>query len=831
MIKHALFAMLIMVMTISGVGKVQAQGDAGLHFLEVNQKGTFNFLGICREITNNSSERVFIPHITMSEYGSFLANPPPDVIIEPCCSVLQDKSGYEYEACPDMHNGSKYRSVTVDYGVCKSFDGVYEDETPPAPVYGSWVDNCSPCGQGTGCSLGEDREDFCAEPKIVNGVFSCDRWDFRCNWNCNNTTQKATEQFDQPSADICGNFKDVTVRSLMRWQNIQNYGNATGLNISNYVQTNGSCTTSQSCTQYIQSRQIETCPAGQVISVAGAEQRIMNQGNVCGDNTSFAQTKAPVCVPAPPTAVNGVCGPTNGNTVSSKPNSGLCTSGDPSTVNLDVSVWKWNCNGINGGTSSSCSAGGATPVVGPSCGQKLAAFPTGTDACSVGTASNYAIIDNGKKLYWECAVSGFANTNCTTPRIWTPVCGSANGVSSITAPDNATLCSSGNPVSLTQVGSNWTWQCEGSEVPNISCSTNTVVGTCGTANGTTSTTAPSANLCATGTASTVVDASGKFSWTCNGSASTSPASCEATKNECTKTDVDAAFLLGVMNHSNQMDTISILCPAGQQVKALYSGYVLVGPNVNIAGNFTNNFYTSASAANNAASTYCEPKPVSCGGGGTSEPPGGGGGAPICGTSNGQTFGAVPTNGLCNPGTASAVTTGANYSWTCSSGTASVSCSANKTPVVGVCGSSAGQTFTSAPNTGLCSTGTASAVGTSGSTFNWTCQGDMGTAATSCTATKQVTVAEKTCTWTFRENIDDTRSWCYTLQQAYQQGGLSAFCGGINVVDGETQTSVNGAFAHTFCFNAGPPGLNPQNDYCSNLNSDFTMAQYLECIEN
>lgn len=54
-------------------------------------------------------------------------------------------------------------------------------------------------------------------------------------------------------------------------------------------------------------------------------------------------------------------------------------------------------------------------------------------------------------------------------------------------------------------------------------------------------------------------------------------------------------------------------------------------------------------------------------------------APSCGTANGQTFSLPPTNpNLCGVGTASSVSVGAGYTWTCSDGGTSVSCSANRT---------------------------------------------------------------------------------------------------------------------------------------------------------
>jgi hypothetical protein len=53
--------------------------------------------------------------------------------------------------------------------------------------------------------------------------------------------------------------------------------------------------------------------------------------------------------------VNGVCGEMNGTIVEEKPAINLCTTGNASTV-TGTNPWYWTCSGLNGGTSSRCSA-------------------------------------------------------------------------------------------------------------------------------------------------------------------------------------------------------------------------------------------------------------------------------------------------------------------------------------------------------------------------------------------------------------------------------------------------------------------------------------------
>lgn len=59
-------------------------------------------------------------------------------------------------------------------------------------------------------------------------------------------------------------------------------------------------------------------------------------------------------------------------------------------------------------------------------------------------------------------------------------------------------------------------------------------------------------------------------------------------------------------------------------------------------------------------------------------------APLCGSSNNQSFNSAPTSNLCSTGIASSVSGSGPWSWTCTTGS-SVSCSATKAAVPGACG--------------------------------------------------------------------------------------------------------------------------------------------------
>jgi len=109
----------------------------------------------------------------------------------------------------------------------------------------------------------------------------------------------------------------------------------------------------------------------------------------------------------------------------------------------------------------------------------------------------------------------------------------------------------------------------------------------------------------------------------------------------------------------------------------------------------------------------------------------------CGSSSGQSYSSAPTTNLCSAGSLTwtdGVGSDGDWNWTCSgsNGGTNASCSANITVINGTCGSSNGQTFTSAPTTNLCSAGATSVVSGSGP-WSWTCSGSGGGSTASCSA--------------------------------------------------------------------------------------------------
>src|SRR5712671_1112155 len=175
-------------------------------------------------------------------------------------------------------------------------------------------------------------------------------------------------------------------------------------------------------------------------------------------------------------------------------------------------------------------------------GAKTSTAPT-ANLCSTGKAS--AIKKTKTAFNWSCAgTNGGVRAACSAPigTSSTPIngaCGSANGTTVSTAP-TTNLCTTGSTSSVSGTGP-FTWSCAGSNSgTTATCSANKTVvtppspvnGVCGSANGTTVSTAPTTNLCTTGSTSSV-SGTGPFTWSCAGSNSGTTATCSANKTVVT----------------------------------------------------------------------------------------------------------------------------------------------------------------------------------------------------------------------------------------------------------------------------------------------------------
>jgi len=220
--------------------------------------------------------------------------------------------------------------------------------------------------------------------------------------------------------------------------------------------------------------------------------------------------------------VYGVCGSANNGSFLEQPTTDLCSTGTVSNMNFDNGKWVWKCYG-NGGMVA-CSANQETINI--TCGsannQSFSELPT-TDLCAPETTIVSTVVATETGWSWICTGStGTAPINCSAKRTVssvTPACGSANG-GSFTAAPTTDLCSSGtatNPITNT---TGWSWICTGSTgTAPINCSAKRTVSSvtpaCGLANGGSFTSAPTTDLCSSGTATEIITNDlGNWSWQC-----------------------------------------------------------------------------------------------------------------------------------------------------------------------------------------------------------------------------------------------------------------------------------------------------------------------------
>jgi hypothetical protein len=120
---------------------------------------------------------------------------------------------------------------------------------------------------------------------------------------------------------------------------------------------------------------------------------------------------------------------------------------------------------------------------------------------------------------------------CPPPAIENAACGSANGTPTSTAP-TTNHCNPGSLSGMTETSNSFDWTCLGSNGGNnASCSApKTLNGSCGSSDGGTFSSPPSAGLCQSGSASTVDDnesSTPRYTWTCSGINGGSADNCSA----------------------------------------------------------------------------------------------------------------------------------------------------------------------------------------------------------------------------------------------------------------------------------------------------------------
>ena len=184
-----------------------------------------------------------------------------------------------------------------------------------------------------------------------------------------------------------------------------------------------------------------------------------------------------------------------------------------------------------------------------------------------------------------------------------------------------------------------------------------VNGSCGTSNGQTFTSAPTANLCSVGTP-TSVGGSGPWTWNCAGSGGGTTADCAANLLNICIGDVNGD---GAVNLADAILTLKVM--TGMNPTGIRINYPTSGADANSDGKVSSAEVISAlQVLSGLRFSVCnQATPVDG----------------VCGSSNGGIFTTVPSAGLCDAGSATSVIGDGPWSWSCTgaNGGATAACAA------------------------------------------------------------------------------------------------------------------------------------------------------------
>lgn len=445
--------------------------------------------------------------------------------------------------------------------------------------------------------------------------------------------------------------------------------------------------------------------------------------------------------------VDGVCGAADGSGSDEMPMAGLCDSGYASAV-TGTGPWAWTCSGLNGGVAATCSASPRTNAVCGPASLNGHTEPPKNALCSVGQPG--AITGNGPWT-WTCSgQNGGASVSCEARLSQNGSCGSAHGSALPSAPlEN--LCTSGKASHVSGSGP-WNWTCAGTEGGDTASCTATKApatqaptpltpkpsvektapaaeskpeadtnGLCGPASEFVAIEAPSKNLCKSGTASTV-SGHGPWNWTCTeDSKQSSCSTLSLTSGNGDTAPAPTASPTAAVSAAPEPQSPSCGSVSGQgSTKEPTTDLCTVGKASSVSGKGPWTWTCSKGKSH----VTCQADKNTDG---------------TCGTANGSTQKAAPTNNLCSTGAATKVEGTGPWVWSCigSGGGDSVSCSASaqaQTRVDGSCGSATNTSVMTTPSSNLCDAGVASAVYGEGP-WTWTCSGMNGGVAASCSAMK------------------------------------------------------------------------------------------------
>ncbi len=324
--------------------------------------------------------------------------------------------------------------------------------------------------------------------------------------------------YSAPTSNLCssGNASQVTNNGSGSWVwSCAGTNGGSNVACSAGVEANGACGSS-SGGSFTSAPSSNLCSVGTSTQVLGSGPWTWScQGLNGGTNANCSAS------------LSGGCGWANGQSFfKTPPSSELCISGKASRLS-GRGPWYWTCTGSNGGGTQSCSANlEVNGLCGAASGKAYFSAPT-SSLCKSGTASS---LTGSGPWGWTCqGINGGTSSSCSATLKVNGTCGSANKGNFFTQPDSSLLCNSGNPSSVVTTRGLFQWRCAGSNGGSSrSCSAKQEInGACGYANGASFLKVPPLqSLCSAGKASRVVG-KGPWSWSCAGSNGGGTASCSA----------------------------------------------------------------------------------------------------------------------------------------------------------------------------------------------------------------------------------------------------------------------------------------------------------------
>ena len=343
--------------------------------------------------------------------------------------------------------------------------------------------------------------------------------------------------------------------------------------------------------------------------------------------------------------VNGACGGANGTPSLVVPSANLCSAGTASAVTSGASSFTWSCNSDNGGTNASCAAPHqytVTATAGANGTLTCVSPVTGgnTTTCTADPAANFK----------TQSISGCGGT-ATGLDVNGYTTGAVTADCTVTAAFVAAAVNDGQ---------------------------------CGTAHTVATATAPTANLCAVGTATAVASGLNSFTWGCNSDSGGANTTCSAPRQYTVTVSAGAnGTLICTTPVIGGTTSACTATPAGGFTTVSISG---CGGSATAAG--VNTYTTGVVVADCTVSVTFTAVVVPVNG--------------ACGSANGIPSLVVPSANLCSAGTASAVSSGtSNYTWSCngSGGGTNASCSAPRQYTVSATAGANGTLTCVSPATG------------------------------------------------------------------------------------------------------------------------------------